>query len=107
MGYVYLMLAVDSAGIESYKIGITRRHPEKRLKQLQTGNSRKIDLIAYYESEHYAKIERNLHLKYFSYRTESENEWRELPLQEVIQFKDLCQKHHDMFEIVKADNPFL
>ena len=73
MGYVYLMLAVDSAGIESYKIGVSKNHPEKRVKQLQTGNARKIDLIKFFESEHYRKIEKNLHLKYHRFYTESEN----------------------------------
>ena len=106
MGYVYLMIAVDSAGEESYKIGITRKHPEHRVKQLQTGNARKIDLVSWYKSEHYTKIEKNLHLKYYSRQTESENEWRILTLEEVQKFKQHCEEYHELFEIVKLDNPF-
>ena len=35
MGYVYLFLEIDSAGQETYKIGITKNDPNKRIKQLQ------------------------------------------------------------------------
>jgi hypothetical protein len=36
MGYVYLLLQIDFDGNESYKIGITKNDPNKRVKQLQT-----------------------------------------------------------------------
>ena len=36
MGYVYLLLCVESNGVEHHKIGITKNPPIKRVKQLQT-----------------------------------------------------------------------
>jgi len=77
MGYVYLFLEIDSAGQETYKIGITKNDPNKRIKQLQTGNPRKIELLKTYSSENYLKVEKWLHRKY-SMKTEAENEWRSL-----------------------------
>ena len=58
MGYVYLFLEIDSAGQETYKIGITKNDPNKRIKQLQTGNPRKIELLKTYSSENYLKVEK-------------------------------------------------
>jgi hypothetical protein len=65
-GYVYLLMEVDANGNERYKIGETKNHPDKRLKQLQTGNSNIISTINYYESANYKKIERLLHKKFIS-----------------------------------------
>lgn len=36
IGYVYLLLQIDTDGHESHKIGITKNDPELRVKQLQT-----------------------------------------------------------------------
>ena len=36
IGYVYLLLQIDTDGLESHKIGITKNDPELRVKQLQT-----------------------------------------------------------------------
>ena len=64
MGYVYLLLQIDFDGNESYKIGITKNDPKKRVKQLQTGNPNKISLHRKYDSKNYLKVERWLHRKY-------------------------------------------
>ena len=75
MGYVYLILQVNIEGDETYKIGITKNDPNKRVKQLSTGNSDKIQLLNHYESENYLKVEKWMHRKYGSNKTESKNEW--------------------------------
>ena len=61
MGYVYLILEVDKDGYERHKIGITKNNPEKRVKQLQTGNSNVIRLLHTYESKNYKHVEKWLH----------------------------------------------
>jgi hypothetical protein len=86
MGYVYLILQVNIEGTETYKIGITKNPPEKRLKQLQTGNSDKLTLLKYYKSENYLKVERTMHRLYASRKTESKNEWFALEDEHILSF---------------------
>jgi len=105
MGYVYLFLETDSAGLETYKIGITKNDPQKRIKQLQTGNPRKIDLLKSYSSENYLKVERWLHRKYFV-KTEAKNEWRSLSNEEVFSFIDDCKEADNNISFLLENNPF-
>jgi len=105
MGYVYLFLEVDAIGKETYKIGITKNNPNKRIKQLQTGNPRKISLIKYYQSENYLKVERWLHKKYLI-KTEAENEWRNPSDEEIISFNEDCKKADEIITMMLKENPF-
>ena len=50
MSFVYLLC--DSGQENCYKIGMTRGKIEKRIKQLQTGNSEEITLLKYHETEY-------------------------------------------------------
>jgi hypothetical protein len=104
-GYVYLMVGF-SGDSEKYKIGITIKDPEKRLKQLQTGSSDKIDLLRKYKSPFYKKIEKFLHRKYMPYKCEGGSEWFDLPDEEALNFILECEKTEQMFKSL-VDNPFL
>lgn len=105
-GYVYLMVGFNDNS-EKYKIGITIKDPEKRLKQLQTGSSDKIDLLRKYKSPFYKKIEKFLHRKYMSYKCEGGgSEWFDLPNEEVLNFILECEKTEQMFKSL-VDNPFI
>ena len=57
MKYIYLMMCLEDG---RYKIGISK-HPEKRVDELQTGNSGEIKLLDKYKSENYSYIETVLH----------------------------------------------
>jgi hypothetical protein len=105
MGYVYLFLEIDSAGQETYKIGITKNDPQKRIAQLQTGNPRKIELMKTYSSENYLKVEKWLHRKY-SMKTEAENEWRSLTNEEVFSFIEDCKEADKTISFLIENNPF-
>jgi len=105
MGYVYLFLEVDNEGNETYKIGITKNDPNKRIKQLQTGNPRKISLIKFYQSENYLKVESWLHKKY-SIKTEAENEWRSLSDEEIFSFHEDCKKADEIITMMLKENHF-
>ena len=105
MGYVYLFLETDSAGQETYKIGVTKNDPKKRIKQLQTGNPRKIDLLKTYSSENYLKVEKWLHRKYFV-KTEAKNEWRSLSNEEVFSFIEDCKEADNNISFLLENNPF-
>ena len=105
MGYVYLFLEVDKTGNETYKIGITKNEPTKRVKQLQTGNPNKLSVLKSYSSVNYLKVERWLHRKY-NVKTEANNEWRSLTNEEVISFEEDCKKAEETIKFMLANNPF-
>ncbi len=83
--FVYLL----SNG-SAYKIGISK-HPEKRVKQLQTGSSEVIVLINKYKSKYYTKIETALHSTYGNISTIG-NEWFNLSEEDVNNFLTFCKK---------------
>ena len=105
MGYVYLLLQIDFDGNESYKIGITKNDPNKRVKQLQTGNPNKISLHRKYETKNYLKVEQWLHRKYQG-KTEAKNEWRTLTDEQVFSFLDDCQAADDNIQFLLDNNSF-
>lgn len=74
-----------------YKIGFTK-NINNRIKQLQTGSSTKIELLYFYKSDKfYSQIEKALHRTYNIYQT-SDNEWFDLPINEILNFKENCRK---------------
>lgn len=107
MGYVYLFLEIESNGLENHKIGVTKNDPKLRIKQLQTGNSRKITLLRSYKSDNYLKVERWMHRKYFSSKTEAKNEWRALTDEEVFTFIQDCEEADDNIKFLQQHNPFM
>lgn len=106
MGYVYLLLEVDKAGNERHKIGFSKNHPDKRVKQLSTGNSNIISLLNYYETKNYQKLEKWLHGEYREQRTEALNEWFNLTNDQVTNFLDRCKKIDDVINFLIEQNPF-
>jgi hypothetical protein len=106
MGYVYLILEVDKNGDEFYKIGISKNEPKKRLKQLQTGNPNKIDVLKTYESKNYKKVEQWLHSKYSLNRTDSNNEWFKLTDQDILNFIDTCKSIDSTIDLLLKENHF-
>jgi T5orf172 domain len=105
-GFVYLLLEVDKDGYERHKIGISKNNPNKRLKQLQTGNSNVISLLSMYQSKNYKKIELWLHGKYSNKKTESNNEWFTLSNDDVLSFLVTCEKINESVEFLLKENQF-
>jgi hypothetical protein len=103
-GYVYLLLEVDIEGNERHKIGISKNHPDKRVKQLSTGNSNKISTLNYYESANYKKIERLFHKKFLTKKTEAKNEWFNLTDEDVNNFISSCEKYDKNFQFLEENN---
>lgn len=88
MGCVYLLGDWEKEGF--FKIGVTRGDVEKRIKKLQTGNGGEIYLVNKFEYEHPFLLEKMLHNKYSSKNVL--NEWFSLTPEEVINFKETCEK---------------
>jgi hypothetical protein len=106
MSYVYLILEVDKNGDEAHKIGVSKNSPEKRLKQLQTGNSNKLSVLKFYESKNYKRIENMLHARYSYKQTLAMNEFFKLSDDEVIGFLATCKKLDETIQLLLRENPF-
>ncbi len=100
--YVVYKVYLIRAGEDNYKIGITRRNPEKRLKELSTGNSEDLFIENVFESKWGTKIEAHLHRKYHSYR--KRGEWFLLEQDDVSNFTTECQELHNLFEFMSKEN---
>jgi mRNA-degrading endonuclease YafQ of YafQ-DinJ toxin-antitoxin module len=102
MGYVYLIGEIGNEG--KYKIGSTRaKSVDKRLKQLQTGNSSALFIKELYETEHPFKLEKMLHNRFKSHNLIGE--WFELSEANVGAFKGICDDYMRIIESLE-NNPF-
>ena len=102
MGYVYLIGEIDNKG--KYKIGSTKaKDVNKRLKQLQTGNSSELFIKESYETEHPFKLEKMLHNHFKS--SNLIGEWFELSESDTEAFKGVCEEKEKIITSLK-NNPF-
>ena len=102
MGYVYLIGEMDNKG--RYKIGSTKaKDVNKRLKQLQTGNSSELFIKESYETEHPFKLEKMLHNHFKS--SNLIGEWFELSESDTEAFRKVCEEKENIIACLK-DNPF-
>lgn len=98
-GFVYLLC--DG---EKFKIGMTKKKDiNDRIKELQTGNPYEIWLHSYYETNYPLKIEKMMHARHTS--SNVKNEWFDLTVTEVLNFKNECEECEKILEVLK-DNPF-
>ena len=106
MGLVYLLCELGDTS-ERYKIGVTRRDVEQRMKEHTTGNSNPIHLVDKYESDIYIKIESWLHRKYGSCKTvDGGTEWFNLPDEDVIKFSKTCKEVEAIIRNLMENNHF-
>lgn len=102
MCFIYLIKAEESS---RYKIGISK-NPQNRLRQLQTGNSEKLDIIHIFESAIAKKVESALHNTYGSLR--KSGEWFELSLKEEVEFINKCKDiENNMLFLIENGNKFI
>jgi len=102
MGYVYLIGEIGKEG--KYKIGSTRaKDVNKRLKQLQTGNSSELFIKESYKTEHPFKLEQMLHNHFKS--SNLIGEWFELSESDTEAFRGVCEEKEKIISSLK-NNPF-
>lgn len=105
MPYIYL-IAKKENDEETYKIGFTRKDPQrlKRLKQLQTGNDSDLIVVDQYESEFAIMIETAMHnmLRHKNKR----GEWFYLTPELVNSFQDNCKTIEKNFQFLRNENEY-
>lgn len=110
MRKIYLISALDKELIIDtenivYKIGITKQKGTKRIKQLQTGTDKKLEIVKEFNSNFPFKVESNLH-RYFKDK-KINREWFKLSSTDVSNFISLCNKYEEGFKILDdSNNPF-
>ncbi len=79
-----------------YKIGYSKNSPKNRKGSLQTGNDGELKIIDIFESKHGQKVERSIQ-RFFSHKkiNGGGTEWFRLDLEDVLNFKGMCQKVED------------
>lgn len=101
MRYVYLLKLV---GEDTYKIGVSS-DVNKRIKQLQTGNSNEIILVSKFKSEFPFKVESSLHRMYGYLNVNGE--WYSLDDKQVESFQKNCEMFEKNFKTLSDyENPF-
>jgi hypothetical protein len=99
-GFIYFIYDFQT---KQTKIGKTSKHPAYRLKELQTANSTKLELIHFYESTQMSEEESILHNKYRQYR--ALGEWFELPLPILLEITHaIPEQTQQANSIVKLEN---
>ena len=100
MSYVYLIRNCEN---DTYKIGVTKNDPQKRVKQLQTGCSSPLDLLHVFETNYPYRLEKMLHIQYTSQK--ECGEWYNLSLDQVNSFLDMCNNLQNTINSL-LQNPF-
>lgn len=102
MKFIYLIKSLEDG---YYKIGVSK-HPQKRVQELNTGNSSELRLIHSYKSEHANIVEKALHRRFEYLR--KEGEWFDLSLKEEISFLNECENiEKNLIFLKKNNNVFL
>jgi len=87
-----------------YKIGITKRAIEKRIKEFKTGNASELLLVDHFNSKWATKIESHLH-RYFKAKR-VKGEWFNLTDEDLEKFKPMCEQLHENFNIIERSNTY-
>jgi len=99
---IYLLRCVEDGSVR-YKIGLTKNDVQKRVKQLQTGNSNPIDILKVVKVDKYwNSIEKFLHKKYIG--KHEKLEWFNLDIEDIASFEDDIQKIYVNLECLELNS---
>jgi len=87
-----------------YKIGYTRRTPEKRISEFKTGNASDFEIVEVFQSKWGTKIEAMVHKIYKEKKIWGE--WFQLDQSDINIFIENCQKIHDNLELISKKNTY-
>lgn len=97
MKYIYLIQSLENS---YYKIGVSK-HPQKRVKEHQTGNPSPTKLIEVYPSDLAYVIEKALHRRYSYAR--KEGEWFDLSVAIEVSFINECKKIEENLDFIEKN----
>jgi len=91
---MYKVYLIQEQGTDNYKIGVTRRTIQSRIKGLTPGNSNKLIEVTNYETPLGYKLETALH-NYFKGLGKDSKEWFEFIDFNKEEFLKICKKLND------------
>lgn len=100
---MYKVYLINAQGTDDYKIGVTRKSIQSRIKGLSSGNPYKLVEIAHYETELGYKLEKALH-NYFKGLGKDSKEWFEFIDFDKDVFLDICKKLNENLMYLKKNN---
>ena len=101
---LYLINASDT---NLYKIGITGKQIKERIKELQTGNGKKLILIESFLTKHNYKFETAIQNEFITKKVkDAGDEWFELNEDDINSFKDICNKKEATMDFLVESNYF-
>lgn len=89
---------------DKFKIGVTKRGIESRLREIQTGNPSEVFVMKTFESEYPYRLENMLHRHFYAKKTL--NEWFSLDVDDVVEFSDVCEKYEKIIDGMKKFEMF-
>lgn len=99
--FIYLIENCDDEeAYPRYKIGYSK-HPEFRIKELQTGNPKKLVIVHKFETKHGMGVETYLH-NFYDYKR-GLGEWFNLDSSEVKNFMNVCERIESGLSAIKKD----
>jgi len=102
MKYIYLIQSLENG---YYKIGVSK-HPQQRVKELQTGNPSGLKLIETYQSEFANKIEKTLQRRYSCLK--KVGEWFDMGISNEVSFRTECKDIEETIVLLKkSGNVFI
>lgn len=100
--YNVYLVSSEIEGDICYKIGYTRRDPQKRIKEMKTGNASHLKLENSFKSRWGTQIESLLH-RYFKTKKIS-GEWFKLEREDINKFSQICEQAHNNLENLSENN---
>jgi len=97
MRYIYLIQSLEDG---HYKIGVSK-HPQKRLKQLQTGNSSELKIIETFQTEIPFQVEKTLQRRYSHFH--KEGEWFDMSITQEVEFLKECKRIEQNIIVLKEN----
>lgn len=86
---------------EKFKIGVTTKSLEKRLRELQTGNPYELFISNFYETNTPFKLETMLHNRFFG--TKIKNEWFDMTAHDVAHFHEICEHCQNIIDSMREN----
>lgn len=102
--YNVYLIESEYNDVTLYKIGITKREVEKRLKEFKTGNASNFRIVNTYKSKWGSKIESTLHRMYSTKRISGE--WFNLEPEDISNFIPKCEAIHSNMELISTHNTY-
>ena len=91
-----------------YKIGITKRDVDERIKDFKTGNISNFFPLKVFKADKYAHtIEKRLHHHFGTKRIDMDREWFDLLDEDIENFLPLCDKFYHTFKTLEENNSYI